>query len=186
MGFLSYTPLEAEAGFNLKLWYLNLSAGPHWRRIGRKDSFLDYNLGIGIDLPYLIKNSDVIGHGYEDEEFVYGKYIYTKGAPIGLEIGLVEEENIGAYLKYQMYIPSVQKLRVNLSAGGIIAISGLTHMSFGAGVGYYDGGSIGFDLEAAVILNVIDIPISFGIKSCRFGSKHNFISHEYGIGFYND
>lgn len=169
---------EAEIGVSLRAWLFDVSFGPHWCRVGKDDSFLDYNLGVGVNLPVWFGDSFFGNHGA-----LFCRYRYSKTAQIGVDIGAVWD-GIGFYCGMQggIFFP----FRLNLSAGAVFSPSALMHFSLGPGVGFYStngaDAAFGFDMEAMFSFVAWKFPITVGIKICRIGSPNMFIEPIYGIG----
>lgn len=167
---------ETELGVSVRAWLVNVSFGPHWCRIGKDDSFLDYNMGIGVNVPIWFGNSHFGNYG---SPFV--RLRYSGGARLGIDGGVCSDV-VGFYVGVSEALPEP---RMNFYAGGILTPSALMHFSLGAGFGIYADGidpSIGFDLEAMYTVIIWKLPLTIGIKLCRVGSSKMFIEPIYGFG----
>jgi hypothetical protein len=161
---------ETELGVSLRAWLFDVSFGPHWCRVGKDDAFLDYNLGVGVNILTWM------GGGYEDDMFM--ELRYSRRAQFGFNMGMLYDVG-GWYFGMQGGIdPS---FRMNLFAGAVLAPSALMHFKLGAGAGLY-GTQLGFDVEAMYSFVVFAFPVTIGLKICRIGSPNMFIEPIYGLG----
>ena len=169
---------ETELGVSIRAWIFEVSYGPHWCRVGKDDAFLDYNLGVGVNIPVWLGDSYFGNHGAP-----FWRYRYSKTAQIGFDMGYVWDGG-GFYFGMQGGIPF--PFRLNLSAGAIFAPSALMHFSLGPGIGFYStngsDASFGFDMEAMFSFVVWKFPVTVGLKMCRIGSPKMFIEPIYGLG----
>lgn len=162
---------ETELGVSLRAWLFDVSFGPHWCRVGKEDTFLDYNLGVGVNILTWM------GGGYEDD--VFFEFRYSRHAQFGFNMGMLYDVG-GWYLGLQGGIEP-PNFRMNLSAGVVFAPSALMHFKLGAGVGLYRN-QFGFDMEAMYSLVLWRFPVTIGLKLCRIGSPNMFMEPIYGVG----
>lgn len=169
---------EAELGLGIRAWIFDISYGPHWCRIGAEDAFLDYNLGVGLNIPMWLGNSAFGNYGA-----LFWRYRYSKTAQIGFDLGCVWDEG-GFYFGMQGGIPF--PFRLNLSVGAVFTPSALIHFSLGPGIGFYStngaDASFGFDMEAMVSFVLWKFSVSVGVKLCRIGSSEMFFEPIYSFG----
>ncbi len=167
---------ETELGVSLRAWLFDVSFGPHWCRVGKDDAFLDYNLGIGINVPIWLGNSFFGNYGAP-----FGRFRYSGHTRFGMDFGVVGD--VGGF--YIGILEALPEPRLNISVGGILTPSALMHFSLGAGFGIYSDGAnpaLGFDLESMFTFVLWKFPVSIGVKLCRVGSPHMFIEPIYGLG----
>ena len=162
---------ETELGVSLRAWLFDVSFGPHWCRVGKEDAFLDYNLGVGVNVLTWMSGA------YDEDMFM--EYRYSRHAQFGLNIGMLYEV-VGWYFGMQGGI-NPPAFRMNLYAGAVFAPSALMHFKLGAGAGLY-GTQLGFDIEAMYSLVLWRFPVTIGLKICRVGSQNMFIEPIYGVG----
>lgn len=161
---------ESELGVSLRVWLFDVSFGPHWCRVGKDDAFLDYNLGVGVNILTWM------GGGYDEDLFI--ELRYSRRAQFGFNMGMLYDVG-GWYFGMQGGIdPS---FRMNLFAGAVFTPSALMHFKLGAGAGLY-GTQLGFDVEAMYSLILWRFPVTIGLKICRIGSKNMFMEPIYGVG----
>lgn len=167
---------ETELGVSLRAWLFDVSFGPHWCRVGKNDAFLDYNLGVGINIPVWLGESYFGNHGA-----AFYRLRYSGKARLGMDGGVVFD-GWGLYMGVSEALPEP---RLNYYAGFIFAPSALMHFDLGGGIGLYANGAdpaIGFDLEAMFSIIAWKFPVTIGIKLCRVGSRYMFIEPIYSFG----